>query len=229
MVQVILLADHRRTIQTKETNKMAIKDNREYRKAQLFECRASETEESYIVEGYATTFDDEYVLFEDPWDGTQYKEKVMREAFDKDTDLSDVIFVKDHEGTVFARTRNNTLSLALDNHGLKVIVDLSKTASARAMYEEIKEGMYDQMSFAFIVDKDEYDKETHTRSITHIQKLFDVSAVSFPANPNTDIGTATRDYFNGVIEAERAERLAQEQSLKEVRERYYAERNKNGN
>ena len=205
-----------------------IRDNREYRKAQLFECRASETEESYIVEGYATTFDDEYVLFED-YDGTQYKEKVMREAFDDKTDLSDVIFVKDHEGTVFARTRNKTLSLSLDDHGLKVTVDLSKTASAKAMYEEIKAGMYDQMSFAFIVDKDEYDKKNHLRSITHIQKLFDVSAVSFPANPNTDIGTATRDYFNGVIEAERAERLAKEESLKEARERYYAERNKNGN
>ena len=205
-----------------------IRDNREYRKAQLFECRASETEESYIVEGYATTFDDEYVLFED-YDGTQYKEKVMREAFDDKTDLSDVIFVKDHEGTVFARTRNKTLQLSLDDHGLKVSVDLSKTASARAMYEEIKAGMYDQMSFAFIVDRDEYDKTNHLRSITHIQKLFDVSAVSFPANPNTDIGTATRDYFNGVIEAERAERLAKEESLKEARERYYAERNKNGN
>ena len=202
-----------------------IRDNREYRKAQLFECRASETEESYIVEGYATTFDDEYVLFED-YDGTQYKEKVMREAFDDKTDLSDVIFVKDHEGTVFARTRNKTLSLSLDDHGLKVTVDLSKTASAKAMYEEIKAGMYDQMSFAFIVDKDEYDKKNHLRSITHIQKLFDVSAVSFPANPNTDIGTATRDYFNGVIEAERAERLAQEQALKEARAKFDSVRKK---
>ena len=205
-----------------------IRDNREYRKAQLFECRASENDESYIVEGYATTFNDEYVLFED-YDGTQYKERVLPEAFDKETDMSDVIFVKDHEGTVFARTRNKTLQLSLDDHGLKVSVDLSKTASARAMYEEIKAGMYDQMSFAFIVDRDEYDKTNHLRSITHIQKLFDVSAVSFPANPNTDIGTATRDYFNGVIEAERAERLAKEESLKEARERYYAERNKNGN
>lgn len=206
---------------------MAIKDNREYRKANLFEIRAKENEESYTVEGYATTFNDEYVLFED-YDGTQYKERVMPEAIDKETDMSDVIFCKDHEGTVFARTRNNTLKLSLDDHGLKCTVDLSKTASARAMFEEIKEGMYDQMSFAFIVGRDEYDKKEHLRSITHIQKLFDVSAVSFPANPNTDIGTATRDYFNGVIEAERAERLAQEKSLKEARERYHAERNKDG-
>ena len=201
-----------------------IRDNREYRFAQMFECRAKEeegAENSYIVEGYATTFNDEYVLFTDP-DGTQYKERVLPEAIDSATDTKDVIFLKDHEGTVFARTKNETLKLELDEHGLKVTADLSRTASARTAYEEIKAGMYDQMSFAFIVDKDEYDKNKHLRSIRHISKLFDVSFVGFPANPNTDIGVATRDYFNGVIEAERAERLAKEQALKEARDKFKA-------
>ena len=66
------------------------------------------------------------------------------------------------------------------------------------------------MSFAFRVADDEYDKETHTRIIKRIAKVFDVSPVSFPANPTTELSVSTRDYFNGVIEAEKAERLEAE-------------------
>lgn len=204
---------------------MAIKDNREYRNIPMFEIRAEQkdgTEPSFFVEGYASTFEP-YVLFEE--DGIQYKEQIDPKAFEG-CDMSDVIFCKDHEGTVFARTRNNTLELTVDEKGLFTRTDLSKTASARAMYEEIQAGMYDQMSFAFIVQTDEYDKKEHLRTIRKVQKLFDVSAVSFPANPGTDISVATRDYFNGVIEAERAERLAKEEALKEARAKFDAVRKK---
>lgn len=201
---------------------MAIKDNREYRNIPMFEIRKAEGDEesSFLVEGYASTFEP-YVLFEE--DGVQYKEQIDPKAFDK-CDMSDVIFCKDHEGTVFARTRNNTLELSIDDKGLFTRTDLSKTASAREMFEEIKAGMYDQMSFAFTVREDSYDRDTHTRTILQINKLYDVSAVSFPANPGTDIGVATRDYFDGVIEAERAERLAKEEAMKEIKARYWAER-----
>lgn len=204
---------------------MAIKDNREYRRVPMFAAKRAEGDASFIVEGYASTFEP-YTLFE--VDGIQYKEQIDPRAFDE-CDMSDVIFVKDHEGTVFARTRNKTLTLAVDNRGLFTRTDLSKTAAAREMFEEIETGMYDQMSFAFTVREDSYDRENHIRTILKVEKLFDVSAVSFPANPDTNIGVATRDYFNGVIEAERAERLAQQSALKESKERYYAERNKNGN
>lgn len=199
-----------------------IRDNREYRTIPLFETRKAEEgeAESYIVEGYASTFEP-YVLFEE--DGIQYKEQITPDAF-KECDMSDVIFCKDHEGTVFARTRNNTLELSVDDKGLFTRTDLSKTASARAMFEEIQAGMYDQMSFAFIVREDDYDKKEHLRTIRKVEKLFDVSAVSFPANPGTDIGVATRDYFNGVIEIERAERLAKEEALKEAKKKYMEER-----
>ena len=74
------------------------------------------------------------------------------------------------------------------------------------------------------VAEDSYDREQHLIKILKIKKLYDVSAVSFPANPGTDIGVATRDYFNGVIEAERAERLAKEEAMKEIKARYWAER-----
>ena len=203
---------------------MPIRDEREYRNMPMMEVRtAGEGEEpSFLVEGYATTFEP-YVLFE--MDGIQYKEQIMPEAFEE-ADLTDVIFVKDHEGTVFARTKNGSLTLSVDNHGLLSKADLGRTSAAREMHEEIQAKMYTQMSFAFTVAEDSYDRDNHLRKILRIKKLYDVSAVSFPANPGTDIGVATRDYFNGVIEAERAERLAQEQALEEARAKFDAVRKK---
>ena len=203
---------------------MPIRDEREYRNMPMMEVRAAgEGEEpSFLVEGYATTFEP-YVLFEN--EGIQYKEQIMPEAFEN-ADLTDVIFVKDHEGTVFARTKNGSLTLNIDNHGLLSRADLGRTSAAREMHEEIQAKMYTQMSFAFTVAEDSYDREQHLRKILKIKKLYDVSAVSFPANPGTDIGVATRDYFNGVIEAERAERLAQEQALEEARAKFDAVRKK---
>lgn len=194
------------------------RENREYRTfTGSFEVRAAADKESFIVEGYATTYEP-YVIWEE--DGIEYKEQVLPEAFDSNTDMSDVIFVRDHEGTVFARTKNDSLVLTADDKGLKIRADLSKTASAREMFEEIKAGMYTQMSFAFIVDDDEYDSRSHTRIIRHLKKLFDVSAVSFPANPGTDISPATRSRFDGFIEAEKAERLEREKRLNLLKAKY---------
>lgn len=162
---------------------------------------------SYIVEGYASTFDP-YVLFTNP-DGIDINEQVNRDAF-AETDFSDVVFRIDHEGPVFARTSNGLISLEVDEHGLKTRIDLGKTEKARGIYEDIAAGMYPQMSFAFTVERESWDKETHTRRLEKIGKLYDVSAVSFPANPGTEIGVSLRDRLNGEIEAELAERLEAE-------------------
>ena len=98
------------------------------------------------------------------------------------------------------------------------------------MYEEIEAGMYTQMSFAFVVDDDEYNTKEHLRTISHISKLYDVSAVSFPANPTTDISVATRSRFDGFIEQEKAERLAREQRIKLLRAKYeYVKEQGHGN
>lgn len=184
-----------------------IKSDREYRKAGPFDAG-----ENYTVEGYASTFDP-YVLFTSE-DGTNYSEKIDRGAFDK-ADMSDVIFLYNHEGRVYARQKNNSLELSVDDHGLKVRADLSATEGGRQLYEEIKAGLIDQMSFAFTVEEDSYAKDTHTRTISRIRKVYDVSAVSIPANPSTEI--SARSYFDGVIEAERAERLAAEKRAEQVR------------
>lgn len=157
----------------------------------------------FYVEGYATTFNEPYVLYE--YDGVQYKEIIDRRALEG-ADMSDIIFLYDHEGNVLARRSNGTLIVEPDDHGLFVAADLSKSAAARNMYEEIQNGLVTKMSWAFKVREDSYDRVTHTRTIKRMKKVFDVSAVSKPANPSTDI--SARSYFDGVIEAEKAERLA---------------------
>ena len=201
-----------------------IRENREYRNFPMVEVRKEgENEPSFLVEGYASTFET-YVLFED--EGIEYKERILPEAFDN-CDMSDVIFLKDHEGTVFARTKNNTLTLEVDKNGLLTKTDLSKTSASREMFEEISTGMYSQMSFAFIVDDDEYNTTEHLRTIRHIKKIFDVSAVSFPANPTTDISVATRSRFDGFIEQEKAERLAREHEIEVARARFNFEKERN--
>ena len=183
-----------------------MKNDREYRDLKLEIEERSEGEESYIVRGYASTFEP-YVLFEE--DGIQYKEVIDPHAFDE-CDMSDVVFRIDHEGAVYARSSAGTLKVSVDEHGLADEADLSRTENARRLYEDIKAGNYPKQSFAFTVREDSYDKDQHLRTIKKVKKLFDVSPVSFPANPTTELDVATRDYFNGVIEAERAERLESE-------------------
>lgn len=191
-----------------------MKTNREYRNfAEEIQLRA-DGENSYIVEGYASTFEP-YVLFE--IEGEKYSERIDPEAF-RNADMSDVVFRIDHEGAVYARTSNNTIQLYPDDHGLHVRADLSRTEKARGIFEDIREGMYPKMSFAFVVedDGDEYERDTKTRVIYRIKKLYDVSPVSHPANPGTEIGVSMRDFFNGEIEKEKAERLERERRIKEL-------------
>lgn len=171
-------------------------------------------EPDYRVEGYASTFEP-YVLFRDG--DIEYKEVIDPKAFDE-TDMSDVVLRVDHEGKVYARTSAGDLVVSVDEHGLKQEADLSRTAAGRSLFEDIAAGHYPKMSFAFTVKEDAYDKEERLRKITKIAKLFDVSPVSFPANPGTELDVATRDYFHGVMEVERAERLAQEERDAKVAE-----------
>ena len=178
-------------------------DNREYR---ALELRVKSDEKDFRVEGYASTFEP-YVLM--TVDGTDYSERIQPDAFDE-ADLSDVVFRVDHIGPVYARTSAGTVELNIDEHGLHNVTDLSKTERARELYEDIAAGNYPQMSFAFTVEEDHFDRKTHTRIIDRIGKVFDISAVSFPANPTTELSVSTRDYFDGVIEIEKAERLERE-------------------
>lgn len=187
---------------------------REFRNMRPLEIvRSEEGAEQYQVRGYATTFDDEYELYNDG----EYiiLESIAPEAF-RDTDMSDVVFQYNHTGRVFARTKNETLKLSTDGHGLLVDADLSKTSASRSLFEDIDAKLIDQMSFAFVVSTverttvEDTEARTYTvhRRITGIKKLYDVSAVDFPANPNTEI--SARSTIDGEIEMLKTERsLAQ--------------------
>ena len=197
---------------------MAIKSDREYRDMTLAavpEVREEgdeSVEEQKIVRGYASTFDEPYTLYED--DDLIYNEVVDRSAFDN-TDMSDVIFQYNHEGRVYARQSNDTLRVLPDEKGLLIEADLGGTAIGRELYDEIRGGYTNKMSFGFTVNgEDESRQEAAdgrvliTRTITSVRKLYDVSAVSIPANDATSI--SVRNLTDGVIEKIQAERLEAE-------------------
>ena len=206
---------------------MPINKEREYRNMTIRTAEfADDSGEKKIVTGYASTFDQPYMLYDG--DGWQYWEVVDRSAFDS-TDMSDVIMQYDHEGRVFARTRNNTLEVYPDDEGLFIQADLGGTELGRGLYEEIRGGYTDRMSFGFTVNGDFEEKRKteegvtiYTRHITSVGKLYDVSAVSIPANDGTSIeaDAVTRsigDLCDGVIARIQAERLEEERLALERR------------
>lgn len=194
------------------------KNLREYRTMVLraMDPDGAEVEnEEKRVTGYASTFNEPYTLYEDDW--IVFREQVAPEAFDN-TDMSDVIMQYDHAGRVFARISNGTLDVTTDERGLLINADLGGTELGRQLYDEISGGYTDKMSFGFTVEQDEElrtkgedGREEYLRTITGIAKLYDVSAVSIPANDGTSIGVSTRSRIDGAIEEVRAERLAAEQ------------------
>lgn len=171
-------------------------------------------ESDFYVEGYATTFEP-YVLFHDV-DGNPIYERIMPTAFG-DCDMTDVIFQYDHAGKVFARNRNNTLLLEVHpEHGLFIAGDLSKTTSSRLMYEDINTGLVDRMSWCFKPDYNTLEYNEETRTIIHhkIIKIYDVSAVSIPANDATEI--SSRSLVDGEIERVKQELLRREQEKQKL-------------
>ena len=186
--------------------------------ADNLETRDDEGNEAMIVKGHATIFNTPYLLAD--YGDVKIYEQVDARAFDE-TDMSDVIMQYDHKGRVFARTGNNTLTLEPDGHGLRIRADLGGTEIGRQLFEEIEGGYTDKMSFGFRVgaDKKEETEEkneetgvrTYTvlRTITKISKLYDVSAVSLPANDATSI--SARNYCERVIAEIEKEFLAREQ------------------
>ena len=182
----------------KEDKKMDnFKKDRQYR-AVLEKLETTQKEKridtDYYVEGYATRFEP-YLLYEDE-DGKVFEE-FDRDCF-KDADMSDVIMQFDHAGKVFARQSNGTLIVEPDDEGLFIAADLSKSSAAKELYEEIESGLITKMSWGFRLGEYDYDKDTRTIKHKSIKKIFDVSAVSRPANETTTINA--RSLVDGEIE-----------------------------
>ena len=210
-----------KTLEQKKIDKIMekISAGREYRRMELrVKHSDEEPDEKYEVEGYASTFNEPYELYS--FDGYTVREQIDPAAFDE-CDMDDVIMQYDHQGRVFARTSNETLEVKTDDHGLFMSARLGGTELGRQVYDEIKGGYTSKMSFGFTIDEDKrevtYNRADNTvdvlRTITKIRKLYDVSAVSLPANDGTEI--SARSYCDGVIaelEAERLKRVAIEEA-----------------
>ena len=185
-----------------------------------------------VVEGYATTFGSPYLLWRDG--NYEVWEQVDARAFDN-ADLHDVVMQYDHQGRVFARNSNGTLTLKADETGLHVTALLGGTELGRQLYEEIKGGYTNKMSFGFTVTEDRKeitesgDNVRVLRTILNIGRLYDVSAVSIPANDGTSI--SARSFGAECIEEvaeefrKRDERRAQIERIIELTEVKYGTEN----
>lgn len=156
-------------------------------------------EDQMILEGYPVTFDSPTTLYE--IDGVQYKETISRNAFDG-ADLSDVVLRYNHleNYPIMARTKGGSLELSVDQYGLKMRAKLFNSQSSRDIYDLVKQGGLDKMSFAFTVKEDSYNRDTRTRSIDQIKRLFDVAVVDFPAYETTSV--SARSFFDEKIKEE---------------------------
>ena len=181
-----------------------ISKDREYRSFEF-------TTEEMRAEGKPVAFEQPTMLYE--IDGIKFYEVIDKRAFDE-AKMDDVVLNIDHEGKPAAKTKNGTLQLRVADDGVYMVADLSKNATGRELYEDIQNGFFDKMSFAFTVREEEYDKKTRTRRIMKIDRLFDVSAVTFPAYAQTSI--MARDTFAMELEKERMEIRQREEKRKRL-------------
>lgn len=165
-------------------------------------------DERFIVEGYAATFNSPYLLMRG--NGASLFERVDSHAFDR-AEMRDVILQYDHGGRVFARQSNGTLELSIDARGLKVRANLSGTDEGRKLYREIKGGYTTKMSLSFTIDEEDTEETPeeeiigfrtgspdryYLRTIRKIGRVYDVSAVSLPANEGTEILARNKDFIS---------------------------------
>ena len=182
-----------------------------------FQTRAVDTEDGsqeLWVEGYASKFDSETVLWESG--GIEYKEMICTGAFDS-CKMDDVIFNYNHSGKVMARTRNKTLQLSVDNQGLFIRARLDGTEEGRKLYEEIQGGYIDRMSFAFTISEESYDKDNHMWKVRSIKRLYDVSAVDIPAYDDTSISARKNFILEAEAQEERERKAAAELARRKLK------------
>ena len=164
------------------------------------ETRSDDENKKMIVEGYAIVFDEETLIGDE--------ERGFIEVIDKgalaSTNMKDVPFKYNHNDVtlILARTRNGSLSLEVDEKGLKIRAELIDTTSNVDIYKSIVAGLLDKMSFAFTVKSQSWDRsgKIPKRTITAIDRLFDVSVVDLPAYDQTSIQASARSLE--IVEAE---------------------------
>jgi HK97 family phage prohead protease len=187
-----------------------------------FEVRAEENEQ------HGTFITGTPIVFNQETDLGWYRESIDREAL-METDLRDVRFLIGHNTSMIplARSRNNnensTMQMTVTDRGMEIRVDLDteNNADARALYSAVKRGDMSGMSFMFTVDKDSWediDTDNPKRTIMSIRKVFEVSAVAFPAYEGTDIQAASEGETLDSVKAslESARKAAEEKRAREA-------------
>lgn len=192
--------------------------NKEIRFSAIENKNENETEKM-IVEGYAIVFNQE-TLIGDSEHG--FIEVIDRHALDA-ANLKDVPFKYNHtdDRLILARTRNGSLSLAIDDYGLKVRAELIDTQSNRDVYKSIAAGLLDKMSFAFTVKSQSWDREGEIpkRTILEIDRIYDVSVVDLPAYEGTSIDALARSLEIAEAEIRALENVKNKAAINVIRKR----------
>ena len=147
-----------------------------------FREQVKDNQDIKVIEGYALLWEP-YLLYDH--DGIQVYEKIERSAFEN-CDFKDTALKKNHENNVYARVRNGSLTYEINSKGVFFRAEL-KTPAGHELYEEVKQGLYDKTSWAFVIDEQEWDKKTRTQIIKKVKKCMDFSVVTDPANYSTSV------------------------------------------
>lgn len=191
-----------------------------------FEVRAEQNED------HGTYITGTPIVFGQETDLGFCRESIAPDAL-KETDLKDVRFLIGHNTSMIplARSRNNnensTMQMSVTDEGMDIRVDLDteNNAEARSLYSAVKRGDMSGMSFMFTVDKDSWediDTDYPKRTVLSIGKVFEVSAVAFPAYEGTSLQVAsegdTLESVKASLDSARAQ-LAEERAVQAEQER----------
>ena len=187
------------------------------KEVRLAEMRVEETEDKMILEGYAIVFEEETLIGDEE---RGFREVISRDSLSK-ANMKDVPLKYNHMDSflILARTKNKSLSLSVDEKGLKVHAELLNTTTNQDVYKMVKAGLLDKMSFAFTVKKQSWDRkaEIPLRRIEEIDRLYDVSVVDLPAYEGTSIYSRSLDLVETELKA--MDLAKREEEAKVIRKR----------
>ena len=193
------------------------------KETRLAEVRMLEEDNKMILEGYAIVFDQETLIGDED---NGFVEVISRNAL-KGTYMKDVPLKYNHMDSflILARTKNKSLTLSIDDYGLKVRAELLDTTSNEDVYKMVKAGLLDKMSFAFTVKSHTWDRsgKIRKRVIEEIDRLYDVSVVDVPAYDQTSIYARSLDLVDTELKA--MDVAEQEEKAKIIRKRIHIKTN----
>lgn len=187
------------------------------KETRLADVTLHEEEDKMILEGYAIVFNSETLIGDEEYG---FMEEIDSRAL-SETKMKDVPMKYNHMDSflIIARTKNQSLSLTVDSIGLKVRAELLDTNTNQDIYKMVRSGLLDKMSFAFTVDEQVWNREGRIpkRTITKIERLYDVSVVDTPAYDATSIYARSLESME--LELKAMELAEQEQKSSIIKKR----------